>query len=136
MRPRCLWSHRTGDDLVPITVPRTDGWGRVVGEQGVHVAPEYEQRTRDFVARAVRYGRPFLVGVLLGLAGLIGFATAGRFEAAGGSLVALGLLFQVLPFATPQTVEWFGLRTSIVVARLGGLVLAGLGVLIASGALG
>ena len=51
-------------------------------------------------------------------------------EATTGRVIALcfGALMIVFPFATPQTVQMLGVRTSVLLVRVGGVVLFGYGV--------
>jgi len=135
MRHRCIWSHRQGDDLIGVRLPRTNAFGWVVGEQRVFVAQVHEDEARKFAVRVARYGRLFLALMLLGVVGLIGFSTTGWTHAAGACLVGMGVTAQYLPFATPQTVAMFGIATSIVLARVAGCLLILLGVAIGSGLL-
>jgi hypothetical protein len=136
MRHRCIWSNRQGDDLVGIRLPKTDALGRVVGERTAFVQQIHEQRARAFVEKAVRHGRLFLALILLGVMGLLGFGAAGWTVLAGASIVGMGITVLFLPFVTPQTMEMFGIRTSIVLARVAGLLLVAMGGVIASGVLG
>lgn len=136
MTQRCIWSHEKADDLLSIRLPDTDAWGRVVGERVVFVRAVHEQRVREFADRQLRHGRLFLAVLLGGVLGLLGFGAAGWTIAAGSCLVGMGLTVLWLPFATPQTVEAFGIRASIVMARIGGVALMLLGGVIAGGLLG
>jgi small neutral amino acid transporter SnatA (MarC family) len=133
---RCAWTGERSDRLVTVTVDAVDRIGRRRGPVELRVRPGHEAALRAHVARVHRFGAPFLVAVILIGALAFGAAMAPIVDASwaavaiplSGLLVAvLGLLFVAFPFTTPETSAFFGLRRSIVIARILGLLLAALG---------
>jgi hypothetical protein len=132
-RVRCAWSGERSDRLIELAVPSVDRIGRHRGSTTVHVLPEHEAALRAHLDLGRRYGSRFLIGmVVLGLFAF-GAAMAPAFDRSlepvaipvAGLLIGLmGLLIIALPFTTPETSAFFGLRRSIRIARvLGALTL-------------
>lgn len=102
--------------------------------------PEHEAELRAYNRRAARWGRPMLVAVLGLTVALVALAVVGaalglsEAETAGGAgalVVALGLVVVAFPFATPETSEALGVRASVRVARVAGVVTVATGVWLA-----
>ncbi len=137
---RCAWTGERSDRLLTVVVESVDRIGRRSGPVTLQVLPEHERALRDHVALVRRYGARFLVAVIvIGGASFVAAMApivdpswaAVALPISGLLLMALGLLFVALPFTTPETSAFFGLRRSIVIARVLGLLLAVLGVSIA-----
>ena len=134
--PRCIWTNDTSDRAVPVTLDVPTPTGGTTAPRTLHVLPEHEADLRAYNARVVRYGRPFLAG-MLGLCGLLvaaavagpAFGWGDRTVAAvvGLGVVGMGALMVALPFATPQTVEALGIRASRRGARALGVLTVALG---------
>jgi len=115
---RCIWCHQGGE---LIDTPSGDG-----GTVAVHA--EHRAVVQAFMARATRWGRVFLLlmvlvpalAVLTTAAGLL-FPALPRGFPAAVLLLYVGGIITALPLATPQTVRVLGLRRSIIVARLLGI---------------
>jgi hypothetical protein len=120
---RCVWSHRHDPGTRPITLRP----GERYAEETVWVCPAHEEQFRRFYAYAARYGSTFIA--LIGLIVLAGFGLV-LFESSVGLgllLMGIGAVMLVFPFATPQTVQMLGVRTSVWLVRLGGLLMIGFG---------
>jgi hypothetical protein len=133
---RCAWTGERSDRLTSVVVDGIDRIGRPTGPVRLLVLPEHETALRDHVARARRFGLPFLVGVVV--IGVLAFGLAMTpmilpgwepvaTPLSGLLVILLGLLFVAFPFTTPETSAFFGLRASIRIARVLGLLLAALG---------
>lgn len=132
--PTCLWTNETSDRPVPVELDVPSRTGGAGSERTVYVLPEHEADLRAYVGRVARYGRTFFVAILAITALLVAVPLVG--DAAGWSdrsiaasvglgVVALGALIVAFPFATPETVGAFGVRTSVRIARvLGGITVA------------
>jgi hypothetical protein len=137
---RCAWSGERSDRLIELAVPSVDRIGRHRGSTAVHVLPEHEAALRAHLDLGRRYGSRFLIGmVVLGLAAFAA-AMAPAFDRSlepvaipvAGMLIGLmGLLIIALPFTTPETSAYFGLRRSIRIARVLGALTVILGAWIA-----
>jgi uncharacterized membrane protein YgaE (UPF0421/DUF939 family) len=91
--------------------------------QAVDCSPEHEKTIR----RTLSYVQKFIPGYWIGLAVSIGLLLLSNFVSATHWLVlagffSLGLTMVVCPFATPQTVEMFGMRRSMLIVRTFGVV--------------
>ena len=127
MPERCIWSKRNDPGTREITLESPNRFTR---PETVRVCPAHEAEVRAFHAYAERYGGWFLA--------LFGLLVFGAFMSiplgiserivAGVVPFCFGVLMVVFPFATPQTVQILGMRTSVLVVRLGGVALAGYGV--------
>ena len=122
----CIWSNRKDPGTREITLTPAD---RLSRPETVWVCPAHEPQFRAFHAYAERYE-----GWFLALFGLLVFGAflsipLGISEATTGRVIALcfGALMVVFPFATPQTVQMLGMRTSVLLVRVGGVALFGYG---------
>ena len=140
MPPRCIWTGQRSDRAVPVTLDVPSRTAGAASPRTVHVLPEHEDDLRAYNASVTRWGRPMLVGLLALTVALVGLAVAGAVlgvsEAdtavgAGALVGAMGLVIVAFPFATPETVGAVGIRASVRIARVLGLVAVALGVWIA-----
>lgn len=130
---RCAWSGEASDRLIEVAIPSVDRIGRHRGSTTVHVLPEHESALRAHIDLGRRYGSRFLVAMII--LGIAAFAIAMApvvdqswaptvVPIAGVLIGIMGLLMVALPFTTPETSAFFGLRRSIRIARvLGALML-------------
>ena len=125
--------------MVEITVPGTDRFGRLSEPETHSVLPEHEADLRAFASLAQRTGRAFLLSILGLTAVVVVVAALGTFGVlspaasawgVGLGCMGMGLLMIALPFATPETIGAFGVRRSIRIARVSGVVVAGVGLAI------
>ena len=139
MTPKCLWTGQRSDRAIEITVPGTDALGRSIDVQTLTVLPEHEADLRAFADRARRMGRPFLVTILSLTAAILVVAALGTFEVISGAAsawgvglgcIGMGVLMVALPFATPETVAAFGVRRSITLACVSGVIVIAVGLAI------
>ena len=139
MTPRCAWTGQRSDRAVEITVPGTDRFGRPAEPDAHTVLPEHEADLRAFADLAQRAGRPFLLAILALTVGIVAVALLGTFGVlsdaasawgAGLGCMGMGLLMIALPFATPEAVAALGVRRSMLLARVSGVVVAGVGLAI------
>lgn len=127
MRKKCIWSNQYSDDLIEInTTHKSD-------QQSYFVLPEYETQTNDFLVYIDKHSTRFMVSLItLLLIMSIAVAVLEPFREfiVGGCLVLLGVLMMKYPFATPQTVEMMGFRSSIKFVKGLSIVVMVLGVII------
>lgn len=129
MQKRCIWSNEKGEHLKEITVTTLSPFATRTREETVFVSPEHEREFRRFNAYELRYGRLFVGIILAGTVLLAAFALGGSSLGAGLTMIAIGVVTLLFPFATPQTVRIHGLRRSIQMSRRLGMLGVGLGVL-------
>ena len=136
---RCAWCHERGDHLKQITVTV---WDHFVLHRQAHILtvhPAHEEKVRAFATHFRRYGRFFLVSTAAVL--LAPFVTSFFFSEAaedllGGIFVALlGVTLIAFPFSANVTAEMMGLRSSVRLARVLGMICLLLGALITATAL-
>jgi hypothetical protein len=131
MTPKCLWTGTHSDRAIQIEVQGTDRLGRPGDMETVSVLPEHEADLRAYVGLARRFGSILLGGILgltavsviaavLGAAGV--WSDTAAVWAIGASVSGIGVLMIVLPLATPETLQAFGVRRSIQIARVSGAV--------------
>ena len=136
---RCAWCHERGGDLKQITVTVWDHFVLHQQEQILTVHPGHEEKVQTFAAHFRRYGRFFLVSIaavlLAPLVTSFFFSEAAE-DVLGGVFVALlGVILIAFPFCTNATAEMMGLRSSIRLARVLGMICLLLGAVIAATAL-
>ncbi|GAB5533875.1 MAG: hypothetical protein Rubg2KO_01240 [Rubricoccaceae bacterium] len=140
MTPLCLWTGKRDDRAIEIEVQGTDRLGRPGEIETLTVLPEHEAELRAYAARAQRYGSFLLFGIL-GLTSVSLLAAAlGVTDVWSGTPMVwtigacvglMGALMVAVPLATPETLQAFGARRSIQIARVSGLVTLATGLAIA-----
>lgn len=134
---RCAWSGKRSPRVIQVEVPSVDRFGRGRPPVVVSVLPEHEAELRAHADRLRRYAGRFLAAVVL--LGIVSFvaAIAGAvvpevatvsMVIAGVGVLLIGLLFLALPFSTPETSAFFGLRRSMAIVRILGAIMAAMGV--------
>lgn len=136
---KCIWSGRKSENLKRVRLKSLDRFTTPI-EKTFYVLPEHEQELRKFNDRFVNYSRNCLYGIigltLLTVAVSLAFAAFSISKkllaiAIGLILFAMGTLIIVFPFATPETVQWLGIRKSKITVRILGLSTVALGMTIA-----
>ncbi len=94
----------------------------------VHVG--HEPETRRFYERMCRFARAFTFSMLLGCAAPFVFLVFRWVPGQAVTLVYLGIVLWLFPFATPTTVEMMGIRNSVRLARAGAVLFVLGGVLL------
>lgn len=120
----CIWSHKKDPGTRQISLKP----GERSLEETYWVCPVQEAEFRHFYTQAARHGNLFLG--LIGLIVAVGFGLV-LFESDVGVallLLSIAAVMLTLPFATPQTVQRFGVRTSVWLVRVGGVVMLGFGI--------
>ena len=108
-----------------------------VGTVTVHVHPEHADQARAYFDAVATHGRR-VMAMILGLAAVqvlcVPLALGERISegtlglALGGSVFLMGVVVLRYPFCTPETIQIFGARRSVGIARGLGCLLLGLGV--------
>ena len=140
MTSLCLWTGKRDERVIEIDVQGTDRLGKPGDIETLTVLPEHEAELRTYAERAHRYGSTLLFGILgltavsiaaavLGVADVWSGTTTVRLI--GASVGAMGALMVALPLATPETLQAFGARRSIQIARVSGLITLATGLAIA-----
>lgn len=127
---RCVWCGESAADLEPVEVDCLSRWGRRAGLRTFMVQPRYREA---FVAHArfvVRYGPWHLPAVIAVLGAMVAGAHFADIRGVGAGLGLLGLLFLALPCATPETVWMLGVRNSIRLVRVIGIVVVLVGLIL------
>lgn len=123
MTERCAWCGRTDPPLIPIDGIDFGGRGQTFAHAD-HVDPlrrlagSLGRNQWRFILAFVALQFVFVLGAVL-IAAEVGI---GLYIAAA-AMIGLGITLIVLPFATPQTVRWFGARTAMALARACGVAL-------------
>lgn len=128
---RCIWCNESEGELVEVVLESSNRFGTSPKPTAFLVHPEHEAAFRAFHEKKERHGKRFLIAIL-GMAGalavlepLLLFLGAPRAAVAvcGVVVVATGLIAIALPFGTPETVSWLGLRRTITIVRWAGAIL-------------
>ena len=131
MRPRCFWSGTRDDRAEPIELPAS--LVRSLPRKGRErmVLPEHRDELLAYAGRVERHGRRMLVSVLgltvISVAAPLALPKPWAVPSLAATLVLLGLAIARDPFCTPETLEWFGVRASLRVARIAAWVTGLLG---------
>jgi uncharacterized membrane protein len=95
----------------------------------LQVCPEHRERTLRYL-QSTRRAVPIVLATLsLGVAAVLALPALGFVWGGALGIAAIGLVMATLPLPTPQTVQWLGLRKSILLVRFLGLVIVGVAVL-------
>ena len=136
MPESCTWCGESEGTLKTITVETSNRLGTSTREETMTVHPEHEAELRAFAEQARRYGGRFLLlSLLFGLfipisgvfAGIIWTSDALITGIVGLSIIVLGVVMYVYPFATPETVDMLGVKSSQRLVRILSIVTAALG---------
>lgn len=87
-------------------------------------------RTERFQARAQRNVKWFVLALLLTLASILIPIITGEAKYYSLVFAGLGLTSIVFPYATPETNSWRGVVNGVRIARVSGLILCGLSLIV------
>lgn len=122
-----MWSNSLDDPVRDVEIEMLNRWGTRVEPKVVPVCPAHEPAVREFAALVTGWGRLFMPLLLVLLVVMIVGSFVASLALVGASVIALGALAVIFPFATPETVQMMGLQNSIRSARILGLVTVALG---------
>ena len=122
--PRCVWCHKTGGTIesLRVRVPNVPLFSDAEREIDVLVQTEHRDEARRYYDRVYKNNRVFLLSMVLGVVALIIFAALGWEPGSAAVIVYFGIIFIVFPFTTGTTVELMGIRNSVWLARVTGVV--------------
>lgn len=133
---RCIWTNRQSERVKEVKLLTMDRLGRNPREKSFYVLPGYEQKLIGFNDFLIRYKHIFL-RLVFGLPVipivLVPFAISGFISGpimvfiGGGVTMLIGCTILFFPLATPETVGMFGLKKSIQIVRILGVVVVLLG---------
>ncbi len=132
MHGRCVWSNRESVNLKEVVLDAPNRIGMRPAPRAFHVLPEYEEELRRFIERVRRFAVLFVSLMTLLSVATVFCAVLGQLTFLGLTVVLMGLVLLVLPFPTPETVNAFGLKKSIILVRAIALVVIVLGVYLAA----
>ena len=132
MSERCAWTGKRAGELKEVWLTVPNRWGGSPHEERFLVSPEYESELRSYTQRLTRYGGLYVILVIASILAMITFAMLGSMTGGVVSLLGMGLILVAFPFATPETVQIEGVRTSVRHTRIAGaaLVVVAVGLLI------
>lgn len=127
--PRCVWCHKTGGatESLRVRVPDVPIFSVAERDMDVLVHTEHRDEARRYYDRVYKNARGFLLSVALGVVSVIVFAVLGWEPGSAAVIVYLGIIFIVFPFTTGTTVLLVGIRNSVRLARVTGVVFIGAG---------
>lgn len=128
IRPRCTWTGRHSDEVKEVRLEVLDYFGIRTRDETFTVLPEHEEDLRRFVAYHRRFGRLTILLIVLSFVAMVVLDTP---LGVGLSMLGIGVLMLVFPFATPGTVQMIGTRASIRTVRFLGMVTILIGLLMA-----
>ena len=126
---RCIWTGKKSEQLIAVKLQTLDRFSFPTVKT-FHVSPQHEHKLRQFNQKLLTYGRPFLY-MMIALTGLliisvIAISPFPKYQflmlpVAGTITASIGILIAILPFSTPETIKWLGLRRSIKITRMLGI---------------
>ena len=119
---RCIWTNRPDPGTARVALPEG-----AYGTGDVHVCPAHRERTLRYLKSTRRAVRVILSVLFLGVAAVLAAPGLGVDWLAAAGLCAIGLAFVAFPVPTPQTVQWLGLRRSVLLVRVLGCAIVGVG---------
>ena len=136
MKQKCEWCH-SQDGLKAIKVEGTTPFTDNKGNLSFFVCPEHEEKLRRFYDRVRRNVSLFLILigaeiVIVILSSLVALFLSDNNYLFGyllaGSFVYLGLVICIFPFCSPATYKLMSVATSLILTRILGGLIVGLGV--------
>ncbi|RMH85686.1 MAG: hypothetical protein D6681_16105 [Calditrichaeota bacterium] len=121
MAPRCVWCNGTEGQLIEVEAVVRNEVGLNPRPRQFTVHPGCHQEFREFADYALKY-TPVVIVAFIGLTLLMMVGAFWQPKIIPGLLFLMAVVIWKFPFATPQTVEAVGLKTSIFLARLGGVL--------------
>jgi hypothetical protein len=126
MSEQCYWCGSSDGETKTITVETINPIATSTQEETLTVHPEHESELRAFNEKTVAYGSRFLIlailfGAVLPTIGAALLPVVGKavgLGIVGGSILLLSAVFYVYPFATPETVDMLGVKTSVRLVRV------------------
>lgn len=105
-------------------------WSKGEREQEVSVHPQHVQKTRRYFGKVRCFSRVFIFSMLLGCAATFVFLAFRWLPGLSATVVYLGIIMWLFPFATPTTVEMMGIRNSVGLARASAVLFIAGGILL------
>ena len=136
-KPRCLWCHQYHDIMYEKMVLTINRLGIPKGlETEYFCREECFSKADGFLRKCARYSLPSLIYIGLTLVGIFNSIWVSRklhipnecFLAL--MLLPIGILLELVPFTTPETIQYFGLSKGIWMTRVIGLFLICLSVIL------
>ncbi|MFH0948031.1 MAG: hypothetical protein V1833_03435 [Elusimicrobiota bacterium] len=133
---RCVWCYKKNEGLKQIEVIVPNRFGMRAHKEIFYVcSSEHERYFKKVADYAKRFGFFFLVIIGLSTVSVIAVSSLVCEEivnyVVGSDISLIGILIIIFPFATPETVAILGVKKSIILMRVVGIVLLILGLLIA-----
>jgi len=133
---QCAWTGISDTRVVPVYISSSNApvHGDIV--ESIYVLPEHRQQLLDFLSFVSRFRALFLTLLSIIILGIIGFEIAGSRALTGVSVLAIGPLLWIFPFAnnvlfiTKPRVQLTNVRASIRFIRALGVAAIALGVLL------
>ncbi|WP_322569427.1 hypothetical protein [Rhodohalobacter sp.] len=132
---KCIWSAKESDRLKSVTMETLNRFARPATKT-YHVLPEHEEELRQFNRFFVQNARRFLgliifIILFLLLTPLIillaPLSDHVALHLVGFSMMALGFVIYIYPFATPETLQVLGIKKSIIACRISGVLICLIG---------
>ena len=132
---KCIWSGKKSERVKPVTLKTLN---RITSptEKTFYVLPEHEQKLRNFNHEFVQNGKMFLM-IILSITFLMAFvALMAAFlpgseniliSIVGISVSSIGITLVKYPFATPETVQLFGIKKSVQIVKISGYIITLIG---------
>ncbi len=136
-KPHCFWCHKYHDIMYEKFVPRINRLGIPKSEEVEFFCSEDCFNKADkFLRKCAKYSVPFLMFLVLVLTGIFtSFWLSRSLGILNEYFLAIiifpvGLLLEFIPFTTPETIQYFGLKKGVWMTRVIGLALIGLSVIL------
>ena len=126
MENRCVWCNKSSENLIETELRLKSG------SKTVYVCNnDCKNNTQKFIDFAINYGSYMLVGTIISL--VIGLLVLLYNEALGFLIVFAGngLNFIIFPFTRKHTAKIFGIKNSIIAARITGVIMIICGIITA-----
>lgn len=132
---KCIWTGKKTEQLIKVELNTLDRF-TIPKKKTFCVSPRYEDKLRKFNQKLLTYGRLFLyliiahTGLLIVAVTVLSALPDYHFLIIPVSATitsSIGILITILPFSTPETIKWLGLRRAIKVTRLLGLLTIAMG---------
>lgn len=126
---KCIWTNKKSEDLKELEIKNLN----TKKIETVYILPEFEQKFLEFHKFAEKYANKFLIAIMSLTFSLVFIVVLPKsiipyFLSLG--LFLMGILCYFFPFVTPETVKMLGIKKSIIIAKILGVIIALIGIFI------
>ncbi len=136
-KPHCYWCHRYHDIMIEKQLLKVTRWGiKTVMETELFCSEGCFINALPYLHRYAKYSLGSIIAMVLIIFGIVrSFSISRSLHLDNDLFLALiifplGFLLQVIPFTTPEAVQYVGLKKGILMTRTIGIIIVFLGIVL------